>query len=183
MDCVKDCSLALNWINNQADKYKFDTTRIVVSGESAGGHLALMTGMAANDSLFKGNQELNKRNLKVAAIVNWFGITDLGKATSFWNYEAYTRQITGTYPDKDEFFRLTSPVTYVNKSTPPVISIHGDKDVNVPIDQSQTLHKLLDGQGIKNKLITIAGKKHGDFSGQEMAMAFAAIWKFMEEIK
>jgi acetyl esterase/lipase len=49
--CIADCRYALNWIYENAVKYKFDTTRIVVSGESAGGHLALMTGFLKEDKV------------------------------------------------------------------------------------------------------------------------------------
>ena len=42
---VEDCLCALRFINNQAKTYDIDTTRIVLTGESAGGHLALTTGI------------------------------------------------------------------------------------------------------------------------------------------
>src|SRR5437016_7397764 len=42
---VEDCLCALRWIIRNAKQYGFDTTRLVVSGGSAGGHLALTTGM------------------------------------------------------------------------------------------------------------------------------------------
>jgi hypothetical protein len=42
---VEDCLCALRYIAAQAKTYDIDTTRLVVTGESAGGHLALTTGM------------------------------------------------------------------------------------------------------------------------------------------
>lgn len=84
---------------------------------------------------------------------------------------------------KIKFFKRTSPISYVNTHTPPVISIHGDKDVNVPFEHSAMLHTLLTKHGVTNQLINIAGKKHGNFSQEEMTMAFATIWKFLEAIK
>ncbi|MBE3073101.1 MAG: alpha/beta hydrolase, partial [Acidobacteria bacterium] len=44
---VEDCRCALRWVYAHAKEYSFDTSKIVVSGDSAGGHLALMTGMLA----------------------------------------------------------------------------------------------------------------------------------------
>src|SRR5512140_1261603 len=38
---VEDCRCALHWVVNNAAKYKFDVNRIVTTGGSAGGHLAL----------------------------------------------------------------------------------------------------------------------------------------------
>jgi len=42
---VEDCLCALRYINNQAKTYDIDTTRLILTGESAGGHLALTTGI------------------------------------------------------------------------------------------------------------------------------------------
>ena len=42
---VEDCLCALRWVGSHAQAYGIDLTRLVVSGESAGGHLSLTTGM------------------------------------------------------------------------------------------------------------------------------------------
>src|SRR5260370_40844389 len=42
---VEDCMCALPVINNQAKTYNIDPARLVVTGESAGGHLALSVGV------------------------------------------------------------------------------------------------------------------------------------------
>ena len=42
---VEDCRCALRWVYRNAEQYNFDLEKIVVAGSSAGGHLALTTGM------------------------------------------------------------------------------------------------------------------------------------------
>jgi dienelactone hydrolase len=42
---VEDCLCALHWIGRNATKYNFDLSKVVVTGGSAGGHLALTTAM------------------------------------------------------------------------------------------------------------------------------------------
>src|SRR5205807_3401043 len=82
---VEDCRCALRWIIRNAERYKFDVNRIVVTGMSAGGHLSLMTGMlpasAGFDRHCAGGEErwtgFDRREPKVAAIISWFGITDV----------------------------------------------------------------------------------------------------------
>ncbi len=44
---VEDCLCALRWVVGHAAEYRIDPARIVVMGDSSGGHLALMTGMVA----------------------------------------------------------------------------------------------------------------------------------------
>ena len=178
---IADCRYALNWIYENADKYKFDTTKIVVSGESAGGHLALMTGFLPNDKEIAIPNKPITRKLKVDAVINWFGISDVEKLMDFWNSKSFTQKLVGDTAKKKAIFKSCSPLTYVNSSTPPVLTIHGDADNSVPFIQASLLHDALNKHGVKNTLVVIKGKKHGDFDEAEMSENFNAIWRFLKE--
>jgi acetyl esterase/lipase len=178
---IGDARSALNWIYENADKYKFDTTKIITSGESAGGHLALMTGLVTNDAPFQqGNKKIN-RSLKVAGIINWFGVADLVKASASWD-AGYYKLVAGDSASAGNIFHLSSPVNYITSSSPPVITIHGDQDKAAPYDQAPLLHNKLKQAGVKNYLLTITGKKHGNFDSDEMTTAQKEIWNFLKEI-
>src|SRR5438067_2744092 len=73
---VEDCRCALRWVIQNAKTYNFDVNRLAVMGYSAGGHLALTTGMLPAAAGFE-RQCPGPETLKVAAIVDWFGITDV----------------------------------------------------------------------------------------------------------
>lgn len=180
--CIADCRYALNWIYENAAQFKFDTTRIVVSGESAGGHLALMTGFMTQDhEIYIPGKPIN-RQLKVAAVINWFGVSDMEKIATFWNSEYFVRNLTGDSLTKEYIYKTCSPLTYVNSTVPPVLTIHGDRDDSVPFIHAQLLHDALDKNLVKNRLIIIEGKRHGDFDENEMSQSFDAIWKFLKEL-
>ena len=179
--CIADCRYALNWIYENASQYKFDTTRIVVSGESAGGHLALMTGFLTDDREIFIPEKPITRKLKVAAVINWFGVTDMEKIADFWNSDDFVRNLTGDTLTKAYIYKTCSPLTYVNPAVPPVLTIHGDRDESVPFIHAQVLHDALNENQVKNKLIVIEGKRHGDFDENEMNQSFDAIWKFLKE--
>jgi acetyl esterase/lipase len=49
---VEDCRCALHWVINNSTRYNFDVNRIVVTGGSAGGHLALTTGLLTPEAGF-----------------------------------------------------------------------------------------------------------------------------------
>src|SRR5438552_5353699 len=157
---VEDCRCALRWVIQHAKEYGIDVNRLVVSGGSAGGHLALTTGMVpASAGLDR--QCPGPDNLKVAAIVNWYGIADVNELLDGPNMRAYAATWLGSAPDRDEIAKRVSPLTYVRAGLPPVLTIHGDADPTVPYTQSVRLHKALADAGVPNQLITMPGGKHG----------------------
>lgn len=73
---VEDGRCALRWVFSHAKEYKFDLNRVVISGESVGGYLALITGLAAASADLDGACTAAEP-MSVAAIVNWFGFADV----------------------------------------------------------------------------------------------------------
>lgn len=190
---VEDCRCALRWVYQNAEQYNFDLGAIVTTGNSAGGHLALTTGMlnadAGLDRQCPGDRRrawttgtLSTEPLEVAAIINWYGITDVydlahrapgisGNFTEAW---------LGSSPSRDETATRVSPLTYVRSGLPPILTVHGDNDPIVPYDQGVRLHAALEAARVPNRLVTIAGGGHGGFSNAEMERAYAAIREFLD---
>jgi acetyl esterase/lipase len=189
---VEDCRCALHWIFANAKKYNFDPARVVLQGGSAGGHLALMTGMltpaagfdrecrAADDNYWSANPGTSK-DPRVAAIVNWFGIADVLDELHGPNAKGYAVVWIGDQPNADEIAKRVSPINYVTGNLPPIITIHGDKDELVPYSQSVRLHKALDTAKVPNQLFTVPGAGHGGFTYQQNQDSWAAVRKFLQE--
>jgi acetyl esterase/lipase len=178
---VQDALCALRWVYRNGKDYNVDTNRLVLMGNSAGGHLALTTGMipasASLDSLCPGNEEL-----KVAAIINWYGITDVNELLAGPNVRNYAVGWLGGMPNREEIAKRVSPLTYVRAGLPPIISIQGDADPIVPYSQNVRLHQALDGAGVRNQFVTVPGGKHGGFSDADMAKAYAEIRGFLDKL-
>ena len=170
---VDDCLVALEWIYANADKYDIDTDRIVVSGGSAGGHLSLLTGMLREgDQLCEGKLTVGDTK-KVAAIVNWYGVTD-------FLINPHPLEWFGKDIDLEEYVQSLSPINYVREGSPPVLTIHGSNDSAVPVKQAVNMHKKLREVGIQENLLLIDGKKHGDFTPAELTQIYQKIWSFLE---
>ena len=180
---VVDCRLALRWVFKNAKQYGFDTTRIVVTGGSAGGHLALMTGMLTAADGFDVPTDWDYAGVlpKVAAIVNWFGITDVNDLLSGPNEQKYAVYWIGNQENKESMARRVSPLTYVRKGLPPIFTVQGDKDQLVPYTQGVRLHEALDKAGVQNEMLTIPGGRHGGFSKEEMNTIYNAIKVFLKK--
>jgi acetyl esterase/lipase len=178
---VEDSRCALRWIYDNADRYRFDLNRIVVSGHSAGGHLALMVGMLPDGTDLDSECPADAvRPLKVAAIVNWFGISDVDDLLHGPDRKTYAVAWLGADPDREKVAKEASPLTYVRRGLPPVITIHGDQDPTVPYSQAVRLQKALDAAQVPNELVTIPKGGHGSFSDAETLRAFGEVWKFLD---
>lgn len=151
---VEDALTAANFFIDNAAKYAADPNRIVVTGGSAGGHLALMVGMTPESA------KLGKP-VRVRAIVNFYGITDVDAQLHGANRRAYATTWVPDGPDRTALARRLSPLTYVRKDTPPVLTVHGDADAVVPYSHGVNLTRALKQAGAVTELITVPHGPHG----------------------
>jgi len=187
---VEDTRCALRWVNYHAREYSLDTSRFVLTGTSAGGHLSLITGMLPANTVFdrqctiQGNDRWNTATVpepKVAAIVNWFGISDVADLIDGPNAKNYAREWFGSMSNAAQLAKQVSPINYVRAGLPPIITIHGENDDVAPYNHSVRLHAALDKAGVPNQLITIRGRNHGGFNRDEMASSYTAIREFLRK--
>ena len=180
---VADSRCALRWVYANAERFGFDTSKLVVTGHSAGGHLALMTGMTdpAAGLDYECTAGQPDEPIGVAAIVNWYGITDVGDLLTGENQKSYAVRWLGSLADRDAVAKRVSPLTYVRKGLPPTLTIHGDADPTVPYSHGVRLKKALDGAGVANELLTIPGGKHGGFPPSQNKRAYEAIDAFLHK--
>ena len=177
----EDCLCALRWVYKNAKQYNFDTSRLVTTGHSAGGHLALTTGMVPASAELD-RQCPGPEQLRVAAIINWFGITDVADVIDGPNTKSYAVRWFAAMPGRREVARRVSPLTYVRPGLPPIITVHGDADPTVPYAHAVQLHEALNTAKVSNELITIKGGKHGFFGVQATQDAYASIVEFLGKL-
>jgi acetyl esterase/lipase len=192
---IEDCLCALRWVGRNARQYNIDTKQIVVMGHSSGGHLAMTTGMIPlapsglgapsemadmyDPAAGSGSDALAP--LRPAAIVNWFGITDVADIATGPNMQGYAVAWLGNQPERMAVANLASPLSYVRDGLPPIITIHGDKDPLVPYAQAVRLHDALTSSRVTNKLITIPGGGHGQFGVDATRDAWMQVLEFLEK--
>ncbi|HYG80410.1 MAG TPA: alpha/beta hydrolase [Pyrinomonadaceae bacterium] len=187
---VEDCRCALRWVVRNARQFNLDTTRIVLTGISAGGHLALITGMLPTPNVFDRQCPTDdsvrwnsgtEPQPKVAAIVNVFGITDVADLLEGRNAKHYAIEWFGSMGGRTELARQVSPVNHVRAGLPPVITIHGDADDIVPYSHAVRLHDALEREKVPNQLFTIKGGGHGGFNRQQILSSYAEVRKFLRQ--
>jgi acetyl esterase/lipase len=183
---VADACCALRWVIRNGTDYYLDPTRIVLAGGSAGGHLALMAGMAPSGVFDQGCEpDSGDPPSLVRVILNWGGPGDLTALVDGPQARDFARQwleAEGRSPaELRERAQWLSPRSYVRRDGPPVLTIHGDADSLISYGQAVSLHAELEQAGVRNRLYTIAGGGHGGFDPEAMTGAFAAIREFLIE--
>lgn len=160
---IQDCNTALNFLMANAASYGIDPKRLIVGGGSAGGHLALLLGLARRETKFDADP-----SIQPLAILDFFGPVDLTSMLQQADQgqereaaeDAFHRLLGASPAKRPDLARLASPITYVAPGNPPVLILHGDKDASVPYRQSQQLHARLTKAGIRSELITVNGVGH-----------------------
>jgi acetyl esterase/lipase len=175
---VEDGRCALRWVYQHAKDFNFDTSRIVTMGQSAGGNLAMLLGYLPADSDFD-RQCTGPENLKVAAVLDWYGVSDWNDLLEGANQRPYAVTWFGSQPDRAQIAKSVSPLTYIRAGLPPTLMIQGNEDPNVPFTQSLRLQKALTDASVPNQLVTIQAKTHGNFNDAAMNDAYTQLWAFL----
>lgn len=146
-DCVKDGRSAVRYLRSHANELGIDPQTIVVSGGSAGGHVA------AGTALFdKVNEDSD--NLTVSphpnVLVLFYPVIDTSK-------DGYGQKKIG------DRWQEISPVHHVRKGLPPTLILHGTGDTVTPYAGAQSFFDQMQAAGNDCKLISHPDGRHGYF--------------------
>ena len=155
---VHDVKCAIRWLRAHAADYQIDPQRMAAIGGSAGGHLALMLGLA-DDPELEGNGGHVDQSSRVQAVVNFYGVTDATTERAK-NAQQVIDFIGAKYADNAAAYHLCSPIEHVTSDDPPVLTFHGTIDELVPVSQALRLHEQLDQAGVVNALDVLQGWPH-----------------------
>ena len=151
---VQDALLAAKWCWDYLDYFHGDRSRYVVTGASAGGHLALMVGMTTPEAMLG---PTSPNDFKIAAIVDGYGPADIeaeiNAVANAW--------IPTNLPNRAAIAKQVNPMTYVRKDIPPVIDVQGSDDHTAPISDSIHLFNLLSAAGAEASIHQVQGAGHG----------------------
>ncbi len=135
-DHLVDCKKALAWIREHADEYNVDPDFIVVTGGSAGGHLCALVALTQNDPAFQPGFE--EADTSVQAAVPFYGVYDLTDRLNVNGpqFRELLERIVMGVPmlESPESWAAYSPIDRITDEAPPMMVIHGDRDVLVPIE-------------------------------------------------
>jgi acetyl esterase/lipase len=184
-DEITDLKRAVRFIRYNAKSYGIDADRIGITGSSSGGHLSLMIATADETVTAKSTDPVDKVSSRVQAAAVFYPPTDFinfggpnpsetinqaglvfAKVAAAFDFKVWN-DTTGTLVSvTDMKKRITiakeiSPINSVSADDPPVIIIHGDKDVLVPKQQSESIIAKFKEAKVPCNLIIKEGGGHG----------------------
>lgn len=181
-DAVADVRRCVRFIRLTAKDYGVDPDRLGVLGGSAGGHLTLMLATTGDDGDPSAKDEILKQSSRIAAGVAFFPPTDLRGWTTDPPEEIKKHAFLKPPLTFDAAKEAdVSPILHVTADDAPVLLIHGDKDLLVPIEHSRNILPIFEKEGVKSQLLTIEGAAHGFSSDQNVKQVLPAMVKWFEE--
>jgi len=154
---AQEMAAATAWTLDNIDRYGGDPARVVISGHSAGGHLA---GLIATDEVWL-NYE-GHTNQELCGLIGLAGVYDVPAQMVFEREKGGTAPVMTAVLGGEANFVAASPSSYVFPGMPRTRLIHGARDTTVPLSMSENFQMLLDGAGIPNDLIVYPDSGHTD---------------------
>ncbi len=150
---MNDVENAVKWVKANARKYHVDKKRLVLIGESAGGHLVAMVGAQ------------NKPESSVAAVVDFYGPNNLSLLPQFLKAPPDgVRELLNITEWNDQSKKLladASPQAFVHKGIPPFLFIHGTADMLVPPTFSPMMCEAIKKVDGTCEVVNVPGGVHG----------------------
>ena len=166
---IDDAACALRFLRAESSALHVDPRHIGAMGDSAGGQMVSLLGLAGPSAGFGGG-ELPRFSSAVEAVADLYGPADL--TTADWEQapliQVYAPQAFGTRlgpapPGSSVARRLdaASPVRYVGPHAPPFVIVQGTDDTVVPPDQSLELAARLRAAGDDPTVVMVHNAEHG----------------------
>jgi acetyl esterase/lipase len=141
---IIDVKRALAWVRDNIAEYGGDPDFIAVTGGSAGGHLASLAALTANDERLQPGFE--DADTSVQAAAPYYGVYDLTDVEKMHEMMLPFLELfvmKARYADQPALFELASPISHVHRDAPPFFVLHGENDSVIPSVQAQAFYGAL----------------------------------------
>jgi len=160
---IDDVQRAIRFVRHNATAYAIDPARLGGVGGSSGGHLLGLAAMLAAPGDASSTDPVERESAALQTVVLRAPLLDLRDVGTVEG-NAYITSFMEAPPSNASAaaaYAAASPITHVDADSPPVLLLHGDADVLVPISQSEAMEQALRTVGVPVRLVRIPGGVHG----------------------
>ncbi|HEU4811896.1 MAG TPA: alpha/beta hydrolase [Nocardioides sp.] len=136
-----DVKRAIAWVKEHIEEHGGDPSYLAITGGSAGGHLAALAAVTANDPAYQPGFEDADTTVQVA--IPHYGVYDLAGSTGLKGAELMRdrflapRVLQKRWTDAPEEFEAASPLLRVTRDAPDFFVLHGVHDTLVSVEQAR----------------------------------------------
>ncbi len=167
---LEDVQAAIRWLRARHDELTIDPGRVAVWGESAGGHLAALAGVAGSAGPAPDDVEFGEQPTTVAAVVDWYGPTDFAAMDRQAPDDSMmchddpdspeSRLVGAPVQERPDLVARADPCQRATADAPSFLIMHGTRDRWVPFGQSELLATRLRELGVAVDFRPIEGADH-----------------------
>jgi acetyl esterase/lipase len=153
---LHDVKAALRFMHAKSAELGVDPRKICVSGNSAGGHLALLLAATRNQPELDGDGGHAGASTDCAACIAFYAPTQLGGPNP-------SGPVRALFPEGDqaEARSAASPLEHASADFPPTLLLHGNRDALVPQAASLEMYSALSAKKAPVELHIYNGAEHG----------------------
>jgi acetyl esterase/lipase len=182
---ITDVKAAIAWARANAEQFGGDPDFVAVAGCSAGGHLASLAGLTANDPQW----QADGADTSVDAVVSVYGLYD-------WNDRSTPERdrfmeflervvVKRSQARRPEVFRAASPMERVHSFAPPFLAVHGSEDRLIAVGEARAfVDRLRSVSEARVAYVELPGAGHGFdlIDSVRTGPVVAAIGRFLHQV-
>ncbi|RZL09922.1 MAG: alpha/beta hydrolase [Hymenobacter sp.] len=182
---AEDLTTALNFLQAQKATYPLRLDRVILTGFSAGAHIASLVAVTANAPAYP---HPLAAGIQIAGVVNFSGPVDgldVVEQVFMDNKVPLMHQIgVALFPASLDYapkalIRPYEPITYFDKQDPPFFIWHGGQDDQVPPGTFTDFVAFLQQNPRKNEVLYVPQARHSP-TASELQAAYAQIFQFLD---
>ncbi len=162
---IVDVKRAIAWVREHIADYGGDPSYLAITGGSAGGHLAALAAVTANDPDYQPGFE--DADTSVAVAVPHYGVYDFAGSTGLRSAEQMRdrflapRVVRRRWAEAPEVFEAGTPLLRVGKDAPDFFVLHGALDSLVSVEQARLfVARLREVSGATVTYAELPGAQH-----------------------
>jgi acetyl esterase/lipase len=187
-DHLLDLKRAVAWIREHGHEYGADPDFMVVTGGSAGGHLAALLALTANDRAYQPGFE--QVDTSVRGCVAFYGVYDFTNRHGAWHHTALHKLLErhvmkASFEEAPEAYEKASPISCIHPGAPPFLVIHGNRDTLAPVEEARRFCEAFRSRGHgKIAYAEIPGAQHAFeiFHSRRALLVIRGVERFLSHL-